>query len=180
MKNFLSSFVAIVALILFLPIICIMCICYLLFVPFDIIRYHRMPYYKDLKIKYRFFITSSDIVKMYNYIVQRNLQIEYVRHNDYEYFIKDGVALLCGWSHDAFDEADGEWYWYLYDEDGDGESRESVEDALNTDKVLLKPEHQSLHAKYLMFYEGIPDSEIFEKAMQCPSFYCVSSMDEID
>ena len=153
-------------------------ICYLISVPFDIIRYYRMPYYKDFKIKYRFLITSSDVVKMYNYITRKQLPIEYVRHNDFEYFVKDGEVLLCGQSNDGFDETEGKWYFVFEDEYG--EKKELIEDTLNDDKNLLKPEHQSLPAGYLIFYDDITDAERFEKAKECPYFHCVFSMDEID
>lgn len=49
-----------------------------------------MPYYKDLKNKYQFFITSKDIVKIYNHIAKEQLPIGYFKNNDFEYFVKDG------------------------------------------------------------------------------------------
>ena len=72
-----------------------------------------MPYYKDFKIKYQFFITSRDVVKIYNRIVREQLPIEYIKNNDFEYFVKDGQVLLCGWSYDGFEQVDGEWFFVL-------------------------------------------------------------------
>ena len=118
------------------------------------------------------------MVRLYNYIVQKQLPFEYVKQNDYEYFIKDGEVLLCGWSDYAFEETEGNWYFILDGEDG--EMKELVQDTINYDKNLLKPEHQSLPAKYLMFYDDITDAELFEKAKECPYFYCLFSVDEID
>ena len=63
MKKFLSILGTGLGIIIGVPITLVVCVGYLLFVPFDIIRYHRMPYYKDFKIKYQFFITSRDVVK---------------------------------------------------------------------------------------------------------------------
>ena len=177
MKTFLSKLGYAIAVIILLPMALFAGICYLISVPFDIIRYHSMPYYKDFKIKYRLLLTSSDVVKMYNYIARKKLPIEYVRHNDFEYFIKDGEVLLCGQSHDDFEETEGEWYFVFDGEDV--ETKELIEDVLNEDIKLLKPEHQSLTAKYLLFYDDITDAERFEKAKECPYFYCVFSMDEI-
>ena len=89
MKKFLSILGTGLGIIIGVPITLVVCVGYLLFVPFDIIRYHRMPYYKDFKIKYQFFITSRDVVKIYNRIVREQLPIEYVKNNDFEYFVKE-------------------------------------------------------------------------------------------
>ena len=151
-------------------------IVYLLFVPFDIIRYHRMPYYKDFKIKYHFFITSRDAVKMYNRIVQENLPMEYIRNNDIEYFIKDGQVLLCEWGNEGFEQEDGEWFFLLEDECN---PKMSMQEALDAERELLKPEHRCYPAKFLIFYSDISDGEDFELAKQCPYFHCVFSEEEL-
>ncbi|MBE7064555.1 MAG: hypothetical protein E7384_01910 [Ruminococcaceae bacterium] len=174
MKKFLSAIGTIIATIIFIPIVLVVCLCYLLFLPIDIIRYHRMPYYKNLKVKYCLFLTSRNVVRFYNYIVRKKLSIEYVKHNELEYFVKDGEVLLCGWSFDMFEETDGEWYFDLGDE-----TKQSIQESLQIDTEFLKPEHQSMSAKYLLFYDDITDAERFEKAKECPYFYCVFSMDEI-
>ena len=56
MKKFLNVVGIVLGIIVGVPITIVVFIGYLFFVPFDIIRYHRMPYYKDFKIKYQFFI----------------------------------------------------------------------------------------------------------------------------
>jgi hypothetical protein len=157
-------------------IIIIAGIVYLLFVPFDIIRYHRMPYYKDFKIKYRFFITSRDAVKMYNRIVKENLPMEYIRNNDIEYFIKDGQVLLCGWSRDKFEQENGEWFFVL---DTENDTKMAMQEALDADRELLKPEHRGYPAKFLIFYSDITDADDFELAKQCPYLHCVFSEEEL-
>ena len=175
MKKFISFVGTVIAMIIGIPILLIVCIVYLLFVPFDIIRYHRMPYYKDLKNKYEFFITSGDAVKIYNHIVRENLPIEYVKNNGFEYFIKDGQVLLCGWGYDGFVQTDGEWFFVL---DGEYSNQTAMKEILNNEKELLKSEHKSLSAKFLFFYNDITDDEKIEQAKECPYFHCVFSVEE--
>ena len=81
MKEFLYKLGMYTLFVLCVPILLIACIGYLLFVPFDIVRYHKMPYYRDFKNKYQFFITSRDVVKIYNRIVREQLPIEYIKNN---------------------------------------------------------------------------------------------------
>ena len=175
MKKFLSILGTGLGIIIGVPITLVVCVGYLLFVPFDIIRYHRMPYYKDFKIKYQFFITSGDVVKIYNRIVREQLPIEYIKNNDFEYFVKDGQVLLCGWGYDGFEQVDGEWFFVL---DGECNTKMTMKETLENDADLLKPEHKCLPAKFLVFYNDITDAEKFEQAKECPYFHCVFSVDE--
>lgn len=149
------------------------CIGYLLFVPFDIHRYHHMPYYRDLRVRYRCFITSSDVVQLYNRMVNEHLPITYMREQDFEYFIRDGLVLLCGWGENNFVQADGEWQFVL-----DGDDGVSMEETLQGERAMLKPEHRDLPAKFLIFYGEITDAEKYEHAKACPYFYCLFSADE--
>ena len=175
MKKLLGVLGNVLGIVVGVPILLIVCVGYLLFVPFDIIRYYRMPYFKDFKTKYEFFLTSSDVVKIYNRIVREQLSIQYVKNNDYEYFIKDGQVLLCGWGNDEFDQIDGEWFFIL---DGESKSKMAMKEVLENEKDLLKLEHKALPAKFLISYDDITDAEKFEKAKECPYFHCVFSVDE--
>ena len=176
MKKFLQTLGMAFAVIIGAPILLIACTGYLLFVPFDIIRYHKMPYYKNLKIKYRFFITSRDVVKIYNRIVREQLPIEYIKNNDFEYFVKDDQVLLCGWGYDDFEQVDGEWYFVL---DGECDTKMTMKETIENEIELLKPEHRNLPAKFLIFYSDITDAEKFELAKECPYFHCISSVEAI-
>ena len=142
-----------------IPLLLLACIGYLLFVPFDIFRYHHMPYYRDLRVRYRCFITSSDVVQLYNRMVNEHLPITYMREQDFEYFIRDGLVLLCGWGEDDFVQADGEWQFVL-----DGDDGVSMEETLQGERAMLKPEHRDLPAKFLIFYGEITDAEKYEHA----------------
>ena len=175
MKKFLSILGTGLDILIGVPITLVVCIGYLFFVPFDIIRYHRMPYYKDFGIKYQFFITSRDIVQIYNRIVREQLPIEYVKNNDFEYFVKDGQVLLCGWGYDGFEQVDGEWFFVL---DSECNTKMTMKETLEKDADLLKPEHKCLPAKFLVFYNDITDGEKFEQAKECPYCHCVFSVDE--
>ncbi len=154
----------------------VLAIGYLLFIPFDIIHYHKMPYYKDFKKNYRFFITSNDVVKLYNRIKTENLPIEYYCNNNFEYFVKDNQVLICDWSHEKFEEFEGQWYFDIECESGDVSSR-LMSDVLLEEVENVLPEHKELLAKFVMFYSKATDAEIFEEAKRCPYFYCVFSVE---
>ncbi len=176
MKKILSVIGSFFAVVIGVPLVLLICVGYLLFVPFDIIRYHRTPYYKDFKRKYEFFITASDTVRLYNRIVLEHLPIEYVKHKDFEYFIKDGQVLLCGWANESFKQIEDEWFFIL---DNECDTTQlSMEEAISDDRELLKPEHKELPAKFLLCYDDIGDGEKFEQAKECPYFHCVFSVDE--
>ena len=175
MKKILNVVGIVLGIIVAVPITMVVCIGYLFFVPFDIIRYHRMPYYKDFKNKYRFFITSRDVVKIYNRIAKEQLPIEYIKNNDFEYFVKDGQVLLCGWSYEGFEQVDGECF-FIFDSECD--TKMPMEETIGNYKDLLKTEHKCLPAKFLIFYKDITDAKKFEQAKECPYFHCVFSADE--
>ena len=175
MKKLLGVLGNVLGIVVGVPILLMVCVGYLLFVPFDIIRYYRMPYFKDFKTKYEFFLTSSDVVKIYNRIVREQLSIQYVKNNDYEYFIKDGQVLLCGWGYDGFEQVDGEWFFVL---DGECNTKMTMKETLENEADLLKPEHKALPAKFLISYDDVTDAEKFKKAKECPYFHCVFSADE--
>ena len=176
MKKILSALGLGLGIVIGVPILILLGALYLLYVPFDIIRYHKMPYYKDFKNKYSFFITSADAVKIYNRIATENLPIEYFKSNDLEYFVKDGQVLLCGWGYDGFEQVDGEWYFVL---DEEGNTKMTMKETLENEMVLLKPEHKCLPAKFLFFYKDVTDSEKFEQANQCPYLHCAASVDNL-
>ena len=178
MKKFINLIEIVIAIIIGIPTLLIICIVYLLFVPFDIIRYHAMPYYKDFKNKYELFITSRDVVKIYNRIVRENLEIEYVKNNDFEYFIKDGQVLLCGWGNEQFEQIDDDWC-FIMEEESDISEKTPIQDVLSEEIEKLKYEHRCLPIKFLILYEDITDADIFEKAKECPYFCCLFSVDEI-
>lgn len=82
MKKFLGNILLAIGIVIGVPILLIVSIGYLFYVPFDIVRYHKMPYYIDLKRKYEFFITSSEAVKVYNHITREKLPMKYFKNED--------------------------------------------------------------------------------------------------
>ena len=165
-----------VAIIIGVPVILVAVVIYLLFLPFDIICYYQMPYYKDFKNKYQLFVTSKDVVKIYNRIVREKLPIEYFENNDYEYFVKDGQVLLCGRSNDRFEKTDDNWY-FIGEESG-SPYQMLMNEVIAGEIEMLKPEHRELPVKFLVFYTDITDADVFEQAKECPYFHCVFSVDE--
>lgn len=175
MKKFLRSLSTILVIIIGIPLALLFLIGYLLFIPFDVIRYHGMPYYRDHKKKYHLFITSTDIVKFYNRAVTEKLPVQYFEHEDFEYFVKDDQVLLCGWSYEGFEQVDNQWFFLL---EGECNARMPMTEALENDRELLPPEHRKLDTKFLIFYNDVTDAEQFELAKTCPYFHCVFSPDE--
>ena len=171
MKKIFEKIGLLIAIVIGIPILLIVCVGYLIYVPFDIIQYYKMPYYRDLKNKYQFFITSRDVVKFYNHIVNKKLPIEYFKNGDYEYFVKEGIVLLSGWSNDEFEEVNGEWCCNYDDEDED--KKMSTQEIIESDREILKSEHKNLPAKILMIYNK-KDSERIEQIKECPHLYFVS------
>jgi len=176
MKEFLYKIGLYILFILCTPILVLALIgYYLFFVPFEIISYHKMPYYKDLGIKYSSFITTSEAVKTYNRIVREQLPFEYVKNNDFEYFVKDGQVLLCTWIKEDFEQTNGEWFFVF---SGKYKTQISMSETIEDEINLLKPEHKCLPVKFLIFCNDINDAEKLEQAKECPYFHCVFSMDE--
>ena len=170
MRKILDILFMVIAVVIGIPIVLIVCIGYSIYLPFDIVRYHKMPYYTDLKNKYELFITIRDVVKIYNYIAREKLPIEYYKNADMEYFVKDGEVLLCGWS-DMELEKDGDEYFFLLDAETDG--RISVQEIRESDGALLKPEHQDLPIKIVMMYDDATDNGKLELARESLDFYCI-------
>lgn len=168
MKKFLGNILLAIGIVIGVPILLIVSIGYLFYVPFDIVRYHKMPYYIDLKRKYEFFITSSEAVKVYNHITREKLPMKYFKNEDFEYFVKDEEALICGWSHCDFERKNDEWYFFF---DGDEDRAMSTNEIIELDSEQLLPEHQGLPVKILMICEE-GDAERMEKIKECPRFHC--------
>lgn len=173
MKEFIKIYLSIILIIILFPIIILSFLLYFLYVPFDIIRYHKTPYYKDLKKKYKIFATNYVIIKTYNKIKENKLDIQYHYNDNFEYFVKDNETLMCGWSELEINEIDGEWYFGC-DDESDTDSHISVSEALECDEVHLKPEHKNMDKKHLIVYDNSYDSELLNKAKKCPYFKCIA------
>ncbi len=170
----IGSFLVIVLIIILLIPLALL---YLLFVPFDIIRYYQMPYYKDLKIKYHFFITSKGIVKLYNRIKKNNINVSFYRNGEFEYFIKDDTVLLYDWSHANFEKENGDWY--LVEEHTDSEYEGLLlKDILEEERKNLKFEHQKIPIKILVFYSDVTDADRWKELQSSFCFACYFNLDD--
>ena len=159
-----------------IPVVLVVGIVLLISRPFEKRRYHRTPYYKDTKKEYRLLITSDSTVKLYNRMVLENLPIRYFENDGTEYFIQNGVVLLCGYCHEEFKEENGEWIFIF---DHEEMSCEPMQKIMDEERERLRLEHRGLPVKFLMLYDDITDAEIFETAKECPHFHCVVSTEEI-
>ncbi len=176
LKDLSQNTLGILILIILLPLLLVIGALYLVYIPFDIINYHRMAYYRDNKDKYSIFITARDTVKVYNQISKKNLPWTYVRNDSIEYFIKEGNVILTDWSSTDLDY-DTEWYFDLQ-ESGDA-SRFSVEEAISQDMLLVNNEDKEKPAKILLIETNSSGNYDFEKAKECPYFYCVPSVKDL-
>lgn len=170
MKKFSGNILLAIGIVIGVPILLIVGIGYLFYVPFDIVRYHKMPYYIDLKRKYEFFITTREVVKVYNHIAREKLPMKYYKNEDLEYFVKEGEVLLCGWGLCDFERKNDEWYFFF---DGDEEEAMSTHEVIELDSEQLLPEHKGLPVKILMMCEEA-DVERMEEIKECPHFHCFS------
>ncbi len=172
-KNILKKIAIYIVAIPVVILLLIGIVLYLLTVPFDIIRYHRMPYCKDTGRKYRLFLTSSDSVLFYNRSKKEGLSIEYHFDSEIEYFILDNMILLPGWES-SFEEKGGEWYFLLGDgadcENEDGTLPTLMKDILSEELLKVRQEHRDLPAKFLA-YSFLTDEKERERLKYCPYFY---------
>ena len=75
-----------------------------------------------------------------------------------------------------FEQENGEWFFVL---DTENDTKMAMQEALDADRELLKPEHRGYPAKFLIFYSDITDADDFELAKQCPYLHCVFSEEEL-
>ncbi len=142
------------------------------------IRYRKTPYYKKFKKKYMTLVTSTDAVKLYNRMVTENLPMEHFVSGDYEYFVKDGVVLICGWTYTEVETADGEWIFNVEYESEDYKKL-IVKDVIDEETANLKDEHKLLPVKIINAY-GESDEAKTERLKECPYLYPVRSIEEFE
>ena len=84
--------------IIFIPILILVVIGFILYLPFDYIKYKYSRFYKDYKEKYTMFSGMSQYFEMYNAVKESGLPIEYIRNknvdNAYGYFVYEKTLLI--------------------------------------------------------------------------------------
>ncbi len=88
---------------------------YLLLCPFEMIRYHRTPYYKATKRKYKPFAVSTWNTDIYNHLAKKGVAFEYEYRKDCAYYVLNGQVLIPGFTADQVKQAEGMWYLELED-----------------------------------------------------------------
>lgn len=101
--------------VVFVPLLLLVLIFFLLYLPFDCIRYKRSRYYKDLRIKYRFLEGLSKEVALYNVIKEHDLPIEHIRYEDIDYF-RYRDTLILYYLSPVFDGGQNIWTVEIEDE----------------------------------------------------------------
>ncbi len=158
-------------------LIIILFVGYVLYAPFEMIRYYRSPYYKRTARKYAPFIMATASFRLYNRIVKYNLPIEYVLNDGLEYFIKDGAVYLVDWCEEVIEEQNGEW-GFETDEDSGDVSFVSAWETLKREREHLKEEHRDMLVYFLIFEDDDPNDEEIERMKQCPYFHFSKSVSD--
>ncbi len=143
----------------------------LLFVPFDFIKYRKSAYYKDLKKRYKLFMTRKTAFRVYNQRVKDGLPLEYHENGDYEYFTHNGTVLHLSSFEDVFEE-EGKWYQAI---PGD---KQLLTEELARLLQNVKEEHKALPAKFLCF-ENDFQHERYIIAQDCPHILYAHSTREL-
>ncbi len=112
MKDALKKFGQCLLVILLLPILLLFLLGFLIYTPYDFIKYLRSPYYKDTRRKYRWLFASSNCFKLYNAIKKSSLPIEYVEDPENFYgmgyfFYRDTLILYD--EIPSYDDETGAW-----------------------------------------------------------------------
>ncbi len=179
-RSIIGGLLAILAIIVLTPFL----IVYFLYLPFAILRYHRTPYYKDLKRKYGDTLVRDTEVHIYNRIKKKSLPIAYAENGDTAYFLKDGTVYLTDRAGVDFWENDGRWVFDLADEDeaedsaSTDEANELAETAkaepctcdmeavIEASRARLREEHREMPVKFICCLKR--DNKWLEMAKQCP------------
>ncbi|MBQ4568621.1 MAG: hypothetical protein IJA62_00970 [Ruminococcus sp.] len=98
------------------------CLCLVLRLPFDYIKYKRSPYWKDLHKKYRMFAASGDNFELYNQIALNDLPIEYIANPqndtiDCGWFVFEKTLIVTNYFDFAYDFELGKWCYHSEDDD---------------------------------------------------------------
>ncbi len=102
-RALLRFFEVLLAVIIGLPILLIIFIAALIYLPFDYVKYKMSAYYKGTKCAYTFLFGLSACFKLYNLICEHNLPIKYVQIDRFGYFYYKDVLLLYDYTGIFYD-----------------------------------------------------------------------------
>ena len=89
----------------------------LIHLPGNIKEYKNSQYFKDFQLPYKEYRLHSPEYRFYNSIKERNIQVDYIKQEDTEYFIYDNtIFLFPDFDQLLFDEENSKW---VADYDGD-------------------------------------------------------------
>lgn len=105
-------------LILISPMLVLLLLGCLIYLPFDFIKYRRSRLYRDLRTPYFLFYGIAPCVKLYEMIHQNDLPIEFVPEPDgpFGYFLFRDIVILYGFCSLLFDSKQGLWTAEIDDE----------------------------------------------------------------
>ncbi len=110
-KKVLSTLGKVILEIFLIPLVLVMALIVLIFIPFDYLFYKRTRFCKDTGKKYFFTASVADHVRLYNKIKAENLPIEYYPYEERRglgYFICNNTLLIP--DYPFYDEKQGGWF----------------------------------------------------------------------
>ncbi|MBQ6935030.1 MAG: hypothetical protein IJN49_00650 [Clostridia bacterium] len=113
MKWYYKTLIAVV-IILFSPLIIVGLIIWgvseLIHLPGNIKEYKNSQYFKDFQLPYKAHKLDSPEYRFYNSIKERNIEVDYIRQEDTEYFIYENTLFLFpDFYQILFDDEDSKW-----------------------------------------------------------------------
>ncbi len=148
---------------------------YLLLCPIEMFRYHRTPYYKATKRKYKPFAVSTWNTDIYNHLAKTGAAFAYHYSKDCEYYVLNDQVLIPGFIADQVKQLEDMWYLELED---DGAARlKQVETVVAEERACIPEKYQNLPVKLLIFNpsdEYIDDD--YALCQKCPYVACYDSV----
>ncbi len=163
-KQILITVLCVIAFILLLPLILLGAILYALWLPIDVIRYYRSPFWRDTQEKYKSEFHNAAV--LYNRAVRQGLDWRFVRNDKINYFIREGEVLLYDLPDEMFLHDSG---WHL---DYGAHAQLLVTYEIEEERRRLNDEDKNKVIRILRFEDRY---EMDDKLRQCPYFYFVPS-----
>ena len=144
-RGVVANFFVWFLIIIFSPLLFLLGICSILYIPIDFIKFKRSEYQKDFPRKYKWLCGTHTDNKVYTVVKQNNLPVTYLKfYEDYElsgdFFYKD-VYLNFSYPF-FFDEEKDMWLFWHCNENESENGEENEETEINTEDCLTEEEER--------------------------------------
>ncbi len=151
---------------------------YLLLCPIEMLRYHRTPYYRATKRKYKPFAVWGWQTKIYNHLAKTGTPFEYHYSKDCEFYVLNDQVLIPGFTADQVRHLED--MWYLASDEEEPSRLELMQTVVAEERDCIPEKYQQLPIKLLIFNdsdEHIDDD--FLLCQQCPYLACYDSVNDM-